>query len=128
MRAWVMAIMVGLLVVGCGSNAEIDYGAPPATTMPASCPDPPAPDEGIGFPDDSPLKPLADDFFLQKDWKPALVDFEKALSGVRDKRAVHEKLAIIYRELGMKEISEQHTKLSQELMNTQAPLVPQVRH
>jgi len=60
-------------------------------------------------------------FFLQKDWKPALVDFEKALSGVRDKRAVHEKLAIIYKELGMKEISEQHTKLSEELLNAQAP-------
>jgi len=66
-------------------------------------------------------------FFLQKDWKPALVDLEKALSGVRDTRAVHKKLAIIYQELGMKEISEQHTRLSEELMNTQAPIVPQVR-
>ncbi len=66
-------------------------------------------------------------FFLQKNWKPALIDFEKALSGVRDKRSVHEKLAIIYQELGMPEISEQHTKLSAELMNTQTPIVPQVR-
>ena len=56
-----------------------------------------------------------------------MVDLEKALSGVRDKRAVHEKLAIIYRELGMKEISEQHTKLSEELMNSTAPKALQAR-
>ena len=66
-------------------------------------------------------------FFLQQDWKPALVDFEKALSGVRDKRAVHEKLAIVYQELGMKEISEQHTRLREELMNAPAPQAPQAR-
>ncbi|MBC7965533.1 MAG: tetratricopeptide repeat protein [Fuerstia sp.] len=66
-------------------------------------------------------------FFLQKDWKPALVDLEKALTGVRDKRAVHEKLATIYQELGMKEISEQHTKLSEELMNAPAPQAPQAQ-
>ena len=66
-------------------------------------------------------------FFLQKDWKPALVDFEKALSGVRNKQAVHEKLAMIYQELGMLEISEQHTKLSEELMNSPAPQAPQAR-
>ena len=66
-------------------------------------------------------------FFLQKDWKPALVDLEKALSGVRDKRAVHEKLATIYRQLGMKEISEQHAKLSEELLKAQASPAPQAR-
>ena len=66
-------------------------------------------------------------YFLQKDWKPALVDLEKALSGVRDKRAVHDKLAIIYQELGMKEIAEQHTKLSEELKNAPAPQAPQAR-
>ena len=34
-------------------------------------------------------------------------------------RAVHEKLAIIYQELGMPEISEQHTKLSADLIKRQ---------
>ena len=53
-------------------------------------------------------------FFLQKDWSKALTDLEKALSGVRDKRAVHQKLATIYQELGMKEISEQHRLMSEE--------------
>ena len=63
-------------------------------------------------------------YFLTKNWKPALTDLERALSGVRDKRAVHDKLAIIYQELGMKEISEQHKLLSQQLQN---PPVPQVQ-
>lgn len=51
--------------------------------------------------------------FLQKDWKNALTDLEKAISGVRDKQSVHKKLAAIYHELGMKEISEQHQILSE---------------
>lgn len=60
--------------------------------------------------------------FLRKEWKPALDDLEKALSGVRDKRAVHEKLASIYQELGMKEISEQHQVLFQQIK--ERPVVP----
>ena len=62
-------------------------------------------------------------YFLKKEWKPALTDLERALSGVREKRAVHEKLAVIYQELGMREISEQHTLLGQQAMNPQSPQV-----
>ena len=53
-------------------------------------------------------------YFLQKEWSKALTDLEKALSGVRDKRAVHDKLAVIYQELGMAEISAQHKLMSEE--------------
>ena len=65
--------------------------------------------------------------FLQKNWAAALTDLEKAMSGVRDKNAVHEKLAVIYHELGMQEISDQHTMLSKELKNKTAPMIPQAR-
>lgn len=61
-------------------------------------------------------------YFLKKDWNLALVDLEKALSGVRDKSAVHSKLATIYKELGMSEIAEQHEKLVQELK--EQPVIP----
>lgn len=53
-------------------------------------------------------------YFLQKEWSKALTDLEKALSGVRDQRAVHDKLAVIYQELGMAEISAQHKLMSEE--------------
>lgn len=53
-------------------------------------------------------------YFLQKEWSKALTDLEKALSGVRDQRAVHDKLAVIYQELGMAEISAQHRLMSEE--------------
>jgi len=50
--------------------------------------------------------------FLAENWRDALSDLEKALSGVRDKPAVHRKLAIIYEELKMPEIATEHRKLS----------------
>ena len=52
-------------------------------------------------------------YLLQKEWRLALNDFEKALSGVRDKRAVHLKLATAYTELGLPEIAEQHRALAE---------------
>ena len=51
-------------------------------------------------------------YFLQKNWNSALTDLEKALSDIRDKAPVHEKLASIYDKLEMKEIAEQHRKLA----------------
>jgi tetratricopeptide (TPR) repeat protein len=63
-------------------------------------------------------------YFLQKEWSKALTDLEKALSGVRDKRAVHQKLATIYKELGMKEISEQHQLMSEETPSVNSVPVP----
>lgn len=55
-------------------------------------------------------------FFLQKEWKPALIDLEKALDGVDDKQSVHRKLATIYKELHFNEISEQHRLLAEQPM------------
>ena len=43
-----------------------------------------------------------------------MTDLEKALDGVRDKQAVHRKLATIYGKLGMKEIAEQHQLFAEE--------------
>ena len=50
---------------------------------------------------------------LQEQWKPALNDLEVALSGVKDKRAVHLKLATVYTNLNLPEIAEQHRILSE---------------
>ena len=63
-------------------------------------------------------------YFLQKEWSKALTDLEKALSGIRDKRAGHQKLATIYQELGMKEISEQHRLMSEETPPVNSVPVP----
>lgn len=52
--------------------------------------------------------------FLGKKWREARVDLEKSLSGVRDKAAVHEKLAVVYDELKMQGIANQHRKLATE--------------
>jgi tetratricopeptide (TPR) repeat protein len=60
-------------------------------------------------------------YLLKKDWKNALTDLEKSLPGVRDKVAVHRKLATIYENLGMREISQQHRLLSEAT----SPAVPQ---
>jgi tetratricopeptide (TPR) repeat protein len=54
-------------------------------------------------------------FYLKRDWRPALNDLENALKGIRNKRSVHEKLAVVYRELGMQEVSEQHRLLAEQL-------------
>lgn len=48
--------------------------------------------------------------FLGKKWREARIDLEKALSGVRDKVAVHKKLAVVYDELKMHGIADQHRK------------------
>jgi tetratricopeptide (TPR) repeat protein len=52
-------------------------------------------------------------FLLQKDWKAALIDLERALDGVRDKKTVHQKLTTVYIELGFNDIAEQHRLLSE---------------
>ncbi len=53
-------------------------------------------------------------YFLQKNWEPALTDLEIALSGVKNKKAVHAKLAVVYEELGQPEIAKQHRILAEQ--------------
>ena len=60
-------------------------------------------------------------YFLQEDWRSALADLEQALSGVRDKSAVHKKLAIIYDKLKLPEIAEQHRLLGQSITPKESP-------
>ncbi len=50
---------------------------------------------------------------LQGSWKLAMTDFEKSVSGVSNKQAVHLKLAKVYDHLNMHDIAEQHRVLSQ---------------
>ena len=52
---------------------------------------------------------------LGQDWRQSLNDFEKSLSGVKDKRAVHLKLETVYTRLELPEIAEQHRLLAAAL-------------
>lgn len=54
-------------------------------------------------------------YVMQEEWKKALTDFEKALTGVKNKKSVHEQLALIYGKLNIPEIAEQHRLLSQQV-------------
>lgn len=66
-----------------------------------------------GSPDNLPfLDTRGTIFYLQEDWESAIDDLEKALEGVRDKKAVHEKLARIYEELDLPDIARQHRLLA----------------
>ncbi len=51
--------------------------------------------------------------YLGEDWKSALTDLERAVPGVRDKKAIHRKLATIYDKLGMQAIADEHRKLAE---------------
>jgi len=51
--------------------------------------------------------------YLGEDWKSALTDLERAVRGVRDKKAIHRKLATIYDKLGMQAIADEHRKLAE---------------
>lgn len=57
-------------------------------------------------------------FVMLKQWRPALTDFEKALKGVKDKKAVHKQLSVVYSELGMQELSDIHKEMSVKILNT----------
>lgn len=52
--------------------------------------------------------------FLKKDWMAARHDLDLALSGVRDKRAVHRKLAVVYSELDFPEVAREHELLANQ--------------
>lgn len=52
--------------------------------------------------------------FLKEDWSAALNDLEKAIKGVKDKRPVHHKLAVIYDRMKMTEIADEHRRLANE--------------
>ena len=54
-------------------------------------------------------------YFLQEDWESALTDLEKSLTVVKDKKAVHRKLDVIYTKLELPEIAEQHRLMAEEM-------------
>ena len=53
-------------------------------------------------------------YYLKKEWKNARKDLELALNGVQNKQAVHQKLAVIYSELDLPEVAQQHELLSKQ--------------
>lgn len=57
-------------------------------------------------------------FVMLKQWRPALTDLEKALNGVKDKKAVHKQLSLVYSELGMQELSAIHKEMSIKVLDT----------
>lgn len=56
-------------------------------------------------------------YIMKENWRLALTDLEKSLSGVKDKKSVHGRLAIVYRKLGMEEIAEQHRLMSNKVVD-----------
>ncbi len=56
-------------------------------------------------------------FVMRKEWRSALTDLEKALKDVKDKKAVHKNLALIYEQLELPEIADQHRRLGVEIVD-----------
>lgn len=53
-------------------------------------------------------------YFLMKDWSKAVDDLEKAMPVLDDKRPTHRMLAVIYEEMKMTEIADEHRRLANE--------------
>jgi tetratricopeptide (TPR) repeat protein len=49
----------------------------------------------------------------------ALTEFERALPGVQDKKSIHEKLAVLYDQVGKKNLAELHRKKAVEMKGNQ---------